>query len=77
MIIAKIDNLDLIITCTSNGEIKIWDILYLLNNITQIKQNEEISNIIIKPIYSILTNHRITTMSFFANSEYERKFPNI
>lgn len=58
----RIDNLDILVTISSNGEIKFWDCLYLIQQVAQINETKQLGTSI-QPIYDIQTKERLTAFT--------------
>lgn len=52
MKVMKIDGMDTLITISSNGEIKFWDCLYLVEHIDKVTENKQLGSEV-WPIYTI------------------------
>lgn len=57
-----VDGIEFIVTASTNGEIKIWDIIFILKDIQNIQSNKLLLDKV-KPVYSINTNQRITSLT--------------
>lgn len=58
MKLLKLDDLDLFVTISTSGQIRIWDVVCILKEVDGFNQNEDLADNI-KPVYEINTNERL------------------